>query len=165
MEADSKIKDQIATVIDHANNLELRLTLILRKVLRPVNSNYGHVLERALHNTVMPFGAKLLLVKSILDYWHWDDLQKKIGTIDDVLRIRNAFAHTSTAQRVLIVDEMNHSLIANEMIVESKKNSITLERIERSKAFERFEKAYKKSLQVLSDIESKIKSTIVQSAS
>ena len=159
MESDSKIKDQIATIIDQSNYLELRLSMILATVLRPVNSDYSHILEKALHNTIMPFGEKLLLVKSILDYWGSDDFQKKIGVLDDVLRMRNAFAHTSTAKRQLCVNKGNHTVIANEMIVESK-NGRKLERIERSKAFNRFQKAYKKSLQVLSDIENKIKKTI-----
>jgi len=161
MESDSKVQEQIALVIDQANHLEWRLSMLLSIVLRPVNSDYGHVLEKAMHNTVISFGSKLLLVRSILDYWSWDDLQKKVGAIDDVIRMRNAFAHTSTAKRQLHVDKRNHTVIANEMIVESK-NGRKLEVIERTKAFNRFKKAYKSSLQVLSEIENRIENEIPQ---
>lgn len=99
MDTDQKYLDQISTVIKKTNDLEIELEMILYTVLRPVTADYGHVLERAFHNTVISLGAKLNLIRAILDYWSWHDLQKKMGKLDDVIRIRNAFAHTSTARR------------------------------------------------------------------
>jgi len=165
METDPKFLDQIATVIEKTNYLEIKLEMILYTVLRPVSPDYGHVLERALHNTLISLGGKLHLIRAILDYWSWDDLQKKMGTLDDVTRIRNAFAHTSTARRQFRV-EMDRETgcqteISNQMIVESR-NGRKLERIERGKAFQRFNKAYTSSIDLVSEIETRVKKSIAQ---
>lgn len=60
------VYQQIATVVDKANYLEIRIGLLLRQCIRPVNREYGFLVETAFHNTVMPFGAKVLLLKRIL---------------------------------------------------------------------------------------------------
>lgn len=163
MEVDPKYLDQICIVIEKTNYLEMRLEMILHTVLCPVNPDYGHVLERALHNTVISLGGKLHLIRAILDYWSWDDLQKKMGTLDDVVRIRNAFAHTSTARRQFRL-EMDRGTgyqaeIRNQMIVESR-NGRRLERIEREEAFQRFNKAYNSSIDLVSEIEDRVKNSI-----
>jgi hypothetical protein len=156
-----EVNEHIATVIDQANYLEMRIGLLLFLCIRPVNKAYGFLVETALHNTVMSFGAKVLLLKRILDYWRWDDLQKRSGTFDDVLRMRNAFAHTPTARRQLVVDVSNGTVLGNEMIVETKEGR-RLESIERGSAFERFRKAYESSLELLEKIEERVKDTIAQ---
>lgn len=154
-------KEQVAAVVDDANNLEMRIGHLLSQCIRPVNSEYGFLVETALHNTVMSFGAKVLLVKRILDYWGWDDLQKHTGRFDDVLRMRNAFAHTPTARRQLLVHAADGTVLGSEMIIESKEGR-RLESIERGKAFHRFKKAYESSMELLEQIETRIKEGIAQ---
>ncbi|MEA3437882.1 MAG: hypothetical protein U9R43_15565 [Thermodesulfobacteriota bacterium] len=151
--------EHIAKVIDEANYLEMRIGHLLSHCIRPVNSEYGFLVDTALHNTVMSFGAKVLLLKRILDYWSWDDLQKHSGRFDDVLRMRNAFAHTPTARRQLVVDANDGTVIDNEMIVETKEGR-RLENIERGSAFARFRKAYNSSLELFEQIDARVKETI-----
>lgn len=155
------VYQQIATVVDKANYLEIRVGLLLRQCIRPVNSEYGFLIETAFHNTVISFGAKVLLLKRILDYWKWKDLQKHSSRFDDVLRIRNAFAHTCTAQGQLEVDTRDGTLLGDEMIIETKKGR-SLERIERNSAFISFNQAYELSLELLEQIEARVKETITQ---
>ena len=167
MDTEQKFLDQISSVVEKTNFLEIKLEMILYAVLRPATSDYGHVLEKALHNTVISLGGKLHLIRAILEYWSWNDLQKKMGTLDDVLRIRNAFAHTSVARRQFIV-ELNpqtgsQTKISNQMVVESK-NGRKLERIERGAAFQRFNKAYDSSIALISEIEARVKQSIAQQA-
>ena len=161
MEENLDVNEQIAIVVDEANYLEMRIGLLLSLCIRPVNRGYGFLVETAFHNTVMSFGAKVLLLKRILDYWNWDDLQKHSGRFDDVLRMRNAFAHTPTARRQLVVDAADGTVLGNEMIVETKEGR-RLESIERGSAFDRFRKAYKSSLDLLEQIEARVKETIAQ---
>jgi hypothetical protein len=161
MKENMEVDDHIAKVIDEANYLEMRVGLLLSQCIRPVNRQYGFLVETALHNTVISFGAKVLLIKRILDYWNWDDLQKHSGRFDDVLRMRNAFAHTPTARRQLVVDATDGTVLGNEMIVETKEGR-RLESIERRTAFARFRKAFKSSLELLEQIEIRIKDTIAQ---
>ena len=156
-----EVNEHIAIVIDEANYLEMRIGLLLSRSIRPVNKEYCFLVETALHNTVMSFGAKILLLKRILDYWSWDDLQKHSGRFDDVLRMRNAFAHTPTARRQLVVDVSDGTVLGNEMIVETKEGR-RLESIERGSAFDRFRKAYESSLALLEQIETRVKDTIAQ---
>ena len=161
MEENLEVNEHIAIVIDEANYLEMRIGILLSRCIRPVNKEYGFLVETALHNTVMSFGAKVLLLKRILDYWSWDDLQKHSGRFDDVLRMRNAFAHTATARRQLVVDVSDGTLLGNEMLVETKEGR-RLESIERGSAFERFRKAYDSALELLEQIEARVKDTIAQ---
>lgn len=162
MDKDIETKELIAKVVDDANFLEMRIGHLLSLCIRPINSQYGFLIETALHNTVMSFGAKVFLLKRILDYWRWDDLQKHSGRFDDVLRMRNAFAHTPTARRNLLIDENNGTVLGSEMIVETREGR-RLESIERGKAFERFTKAYESSLELLEQIDKRVRETIAQS--
>lgn len=141
--------------------LEMRIGHLFLHCIRPVNSEYGFLVETALNNTIISFGAKVFLLKRILDYWNWEDLQKHSGRFDDVLRIRNAFAHTPSARRQLKVDASDGTVLGNEMIVETKKGR-RLEGIERSSAFSQFMKAYNSSLELLEQIEERVKETIAQ---
>lgn len=165
MNNDEDILRQIATAVDQANKIEMRVSFLLSLCLRPATPDYGFLLETAMHNTILSFGAKTLLIKRIIDYWGWDDLQKKTGVFDDVLRMRNAFAHTPTTRRQLLVyhDEGTgqNTVVGNEMIVESKEGR-KLENIERSKAFDRFNKAHRSSIVLLTQIEKRIKQTLAQ---
>ena len=139
--------------------------LVLRKCIRPVTDDYGFLVETALHNSIISFGAKVLLIKWILDHWGWDDLQKQTGKFDDVLRMRNAFAHTPTARRQLLVkvDGNGNSgeVLGSQLVVESKEGK-RLENIERNQAFSRFRNAYDSSITLLEKIEARISKSIAK---
>jgi hypothetical protein len=161
MEENVDANEHIAKVVDEANYLKMRIGHLLSQCIRPVNREYGFLVETVLNNTVMSFGAKVFLLNRILDYWRWYDLQKHSGSFDDVLRMRNVFAHTPTARRQLVVDATDETVLCDEMIVETKEGR-RLESIERGSAFARFEKAYKSSIELLEQIEARVKKTVVQ---
>jgi hypothetical protein len=174
MEMNETVRNQIADVVEAANDLEMRIGHLLRLCMKPVSSDYGFLLETTLHNTILSFGAKVLLVKRILEYWGWDDLQKKCGRLDDVLRMRNAFAHTPTAHCALVAAPMEnpseladdgegpvYEIIGNQMMVEAKEGR-KLEMIDRDQAFERFKKAHKGACELVAEIKEKVKQTIAQ---
>jgi hypothetical protein len=161
MSTDNETIKQIAEVIDEANYLEMRMGLILSKCICPVTNDYGFLVETVIHNSIISFGAKVLLIKRILDYWGWSDLQKQTGKFDDVLRMRNAFAHTPTDRRVLLVNKDNGEVLGSQLIVESKEGR-RLENIERKEAFDRFKKAFNSSISLFEEIEAKILQTIAQ---
>jgi len=155
---------QVSWVIDKFNNLEMRVSMTLTKCLVPVNSEYGFLQELVFHNTILSFGAKVQLIERILDYWSWKDLRKQTGKFKELMKIRNAFAHTSTAKRQLLIyyppDDEFGTPFGSEFIVEKK--SASWKNVERSEAFNAFKELYEKCFDLLNEIHKKIEENLAQ---
>ena len=160
-EGKRKVADQIATVIDRTNYLEYLMSGILGKCLSPANPHYEYLLERVLHNSVTSFGAKVTVLMALLEKNRWKDLHKCAGIIHEVLRLRNAFAHTPTNLRrimSIIYPDGTSKVVSSQMIIESK-SSNTLKSITRAEGVIQFNHAYEKAKMVLEDIIRKIEET------
>lgn len=92
---------QIATVIDRTNQFEVQINLALSDCIVPASAEYGFLRETLFHNLCLGFGAKVRLLQRILDYWDWKDV--KLDSLHKLMQLRNAFAHTPTTKRVLLV--------------------------------------------------------------
>ena len=160
-EGKRRIADQIATVIDKTNYLELLITAIFEKCLLPANERYTFLLTRILHNSVTSFGAKVAVLMVMLEFEKWKDLQKRAAVLHEVLRFRNAFAHTPTNLRRVVTATWADNppeIISSQMIIESKVGN-TLKSITRAEGFSQFSAAYEKALKVLDDITNKVNAT------
>lgn len=156
---------QIADVIEHFNDLEMRIAMTLRKCLLPVTSDYGFLQELLFHNTILSFSAKVQLLERILDYWSWRDLKSHIGRFKELMKLRNAFAHTPTVKRELLVyfppDEEFAVPLGSHMVVE-KKTSTSWDNIPRDKAFKIYTELHQKCAELLIEIDGKITETVAQ---
>lgn len=116
-----------------------------------------------LHNTILSFGAKVQLVERILEYWAWQDLREHIGRFKELMKIRNAFAHTPTAKGELLVDfapdEEFGTPLGSKFVVE-KKTTTSWVNIERGKAFTVFKELHQKCSELLSEIDTKVEESI-----
>jgi hypothetical protein len=161
---EDEARKQIAEVIERFNGLELRIADVLSRCVTPVTSDYGFLRELIFHNTLLSFGAKVQLLDRILDYWSWDDL-KHTGMLKELMKLRNAFAHTPTAKQQLLVyfapDAEYGVPMGSEFIIE-KKTSTSWENVEREKAFSDFLTLYKKCQELVEQINNKVKESIAQ---
>jgi hypothetical protein len=57
--------EQIASVIDRTNQLEVQINLALSECIVPVSTEYGFVRETLFHNLCLGFGAKVRLLQRI----------------------------------------------------------------------------------------------------
>jgi len=167
MMTEDEARKQIAEVIERFNGLELRIADALRRCLTPTTSEYGFLRDLILHNTLLSFGAKVQLLDRILDYWSWDDLRKHTGRLKELTKLRNAFAHTSTAKRQLLVymppDGDFGSPMGSEFVVE-KKTPTSWENVERQEAFDAFLSLHEKCEDLVKQIDTKVEESIAQSA-
>jgi hypothetical protein len=162
---DEEALQQTAEVIEKTNDLEMRMALVLSKCLLPVTLDYGFLLELILHNTLVSFSAKVQLIERILDYWSWDDLKKKIGLFREIMKLRNAFAHTPLAKRQLLVhflpDSEYGNPIGSQYVVE-KRVSTSWENLEREETFRSFVGLHSKCIEIVKAIAERIEKTISQ---
>ncbi|MBE9572266.1 MAG: hypothetical protein IMF11_16690 [Proteobacteria bacterium] len=162
---EQRVLSQVSEVIDTFNNLEMQVSMTLAKCLVPVNSEYGFLQELVFHNTILSFGAKVQLIERILEYWSWKDLRKQTGKFKELMKIRNAFAHTPTAKRQLLIyyspDNEFGTPLGSEFVVE-KKSASSWENVERSEAFNAFKELYKKCFDILNEIYKKIEENLAQ---
>ena len=162
---ESEALEQIAQVVEKANDLEMRMGMVLSQCLLPATSDYGFLRELILHNTVVDFGRKIQLIERILDYWSWTDLKKRMGPFREIMKLRNAFAHTPLAQRQLLVyfppGAEYGTPMGSEFIVH-KKNPISWDNVERQEAFKSFLEVHQKCTQLVADISEEIRKTIAQ---
>lgn len=156
--------DQIAQVIEKANDLEMRMGMLLSQCILPATADYGFLQELILHNTVVEFGRKVQLIERILDYWTWTHLKKRMGPFKEIMKLRNAFAHTPLAQRQLLVHvspgEEVGTAVGSEFIVH-KKTPVAWENVERQEAFQSFLEAHGKCTQLVAVISEEVRKSIV----
>ena len=162
---EERVLSQVSEVIDIFNDLEMRISMTLAQSLVPANSEYGFLQELVFHNTIISFGAKVQLIERILDYWSWKDLRKQTGKFKELMKIRNAFAHTPTAKRQLLIyspsDNEFGTPIGSEFVVE-KKSASSWVIVERSEAFNAFNELYEKCSDLLNKIHKKIEENLAQ---
>lgn len=159
---EDEARKQIAEVIERFNGLELRIAAVLSSCITPATSDYGFLTELIFHNTLLSFGAKVQLLDRILDYWSWDNL-KHTGRLKELMKLRNAFAHTPTEKRQLLVyfapDAEYGEPMGSEFIIE-KKTPTSWENVEREKAFSDFLSLHDKCLKLVEQINDKVKESV-----
>lgn len=157
------ITDQIATVIDHTNQLEVQMNLALSQCIVPVSTEYGFLRETLFHNLCLGFGAKVRLLQRILDYWGWKEI--KLNAFHKLMDLRNAFAHTPTTKRVLLVgvdpETGEHHPLGSQMVVDRKHKTYWHE-VKRGEAFQDFLESHETCLTIVKEIAQRIKETIAQ---
>lgn len=111
---------------------------ILRVLFTP-REEYGFLKNVIFHNTCINFGLKVRLLTHIAETRKWNEI--KMGHFNDLIALRNAFAHTSTDKYQILVstDPETNKVVSFErqMLVERKLNN-SWESIDRDKAFSRF---------------------------
>ncbi len=159
----SDTTEQIASVIDLTNQLEVQINLALSECIVPVSGEYGFLRETLFHNLCLGFGAKVRLLQRILDYWNWKDT--KIDDFHKLMQLRNAFAHTPTTKRALIVvvdaETGEHHPQGSQLVVDRKYKTYWQE-MERNEAFHDFLETYQSCDTIVKNITRKIKKTIPQ---
>lgn len=159
----SETADQIATVIDLMNQLEVHINMALSQCLVPVSPEYGFLRETLFHNLCLGFGAKVRLLQRILDYWDWKDI--KLDKFHKLMGLRNAFAHTPTTKRVLLVgvdpDTGEHHALGSQLVVDRKYKTYWQE-VQRSEALQDFQAAYGGCIAIVEEIANRIEKTIAQ---
>ncbi len=155
--------EQIATVIDFTNQLEVKINLALSECIVPVSAEYGFLRETLFHNLCLGFGAKVRLLQRILDYWSWKKV--KLDNFHKLMQLRNAFAHTPTTKRVLLVDvdpeTGEHHALGSKLVVDQKYKTYWKE-VDRAEAFQDFLEIHKSCVTIVEDIARRIKETITQ---
>jgi hypothetical protein len=155
------IPDQIATVIDQTNQLEVQMNLALSQCIVPVSTEYGFLRETLFHNLCLGFGAKVRLLQRILDYWDWKDI--KLNAFHRLMDLRNAFAHTPTTKRVLMVnidpESGEYHPLGSQLVVDRKHKTYWQE-VERSEAFQDFIESYKVCCSIVEQISERIKESL-----
>lgn len=153
--------EQIATVIDLTNKYEIEINLVLSQCIVPVSSEYGFLCETLFHNLCLGFGCKVRLLRRIIEYWNWKD--EDMGSFYAVMELRNAFAHTSTSKRVLLIgfdpQTYERCALANEMVVDRKYKTYWKE-VERGQALTEYMQAHGEATKTLKRIAEKIALTI-----
>lgn len=162
---ESEALDQIAQVVEKANDLEMRMGLLLSQCLLPATSDYGFLQELILHNTVLDFGRKVQLIERILDFWNWTDLKKRLGPFKELMKLRNAFAHTPLTQRQLLVyfpPGAEYATPLGSEFVVHKKNPVSWDNVERQEAFKSFLEVHGRCVGIVAEISEEIRKTIVK---
>ena len=164
---EQQMVQQIAEVVEKFNDLEMHIGLTLSKCIAPATQDYGFLRELIFHNTIIGFAAKVQLLERILKYWSWSDLLKHTGRFKELMKLRNAFAHTPTAKRQLLVyfppDAEFGTPLGSESIIE-KKTPTSWENIERSEAFSAFIELHQKCADLLAKIDEKVKESLTESS-
>lgn len=158
------ISDQIAIVIDQTNQLEVHINFALSLCIVPVSTEYGFLRETLFHNLCLSFGAKVRLLQRILEYWDWKDI--KLNVFHKLMDLRNAFAHTPTTKRVLMVNidpESGEQQPLGSQLVVDRKHKTYWQEIERGKAFQDFIDAYKECYSIVEQISERIEKTLGES--
>jgi hypothetical protein len=92
-------------------------------------------------------------------------LKKRTGPLKEIMKIRNAFAHTSLAQRQLLVyfptGTEYGTPFGSEFIVH-KKNTVSWDNVERQEAFKSFLEVHGKCTALMAEISEEIRKTIAQ---
>lgn len=144
-----KSKEQIATVIDLTNQLEDTMEMIFGSLVTP-HEKYRFLRDAIFHNTCISFGMKVRLLKIIADTMKWKAIN--LGPFDDLLALRNAFAHTSTDKKqfTIFLDQSTNkpTKFAQEMVIE-KKHKNSWEPIDRDMAYDKFNELHKKCANTL----------------
>lgn len=159
-------EEQIAAVINMANQIELSMKLILGTCLSPTLPDFGFLRELILHNTVTSFSAKHKMLTQLCAYFGWKEEKKSLSDLHDLMRLRNAFAHTPTNSRMLEVLQEDEStpgiVIGNYMVIESVTTAGEVQRIKRSEAFESFKTIHGKIVTLLDTLRKKVEARIAQ---
>jgi putative restriction endonuclease len=157
----SDTTEQIASVIDLTNQLEVQINLALSECILPVSTEYGFLRETLFHNLCLGFGAKVRLLQRILDYWNWKET--KLDDFHKLMQLRNAFAHTPTTKRVLLVgvddETVEHHPLGSQLVVDRKYKTYWQE-VERGKAFQDFFDSNEACLSIVKEIAQRIKTTL-----
>ena len=155
--------EQIATVIDLTNQLEVKINLALSECIVPVSAEYGFLRETLFHNLCLGFGAKVRLLQRILDYWSWKET--KLDDFHKLMQLRNAFAHTPTTKRVLLVgvnpETGEHHPLESKLVVDWKYKTYWQE-VDRAEAFQDFLETNQSCVTTVEDIARRIRETITQ---
>jgi hypothetical protein len=155
--------EQIASVIDLTNQLEVQINLALSECIVPVSTEYGFLRETLFHNLCLGFGAKVRLLQRIIDYWNWKET--KLDDFHKLMQLRNAFAHTPTTKRVLLVsadpETGEHHPLASQLVVDRKYKTHWQE-MERAEAFQDFLAAHQSCDTIVKDLTRRIRETIAE---
>lgn len=139
------------------------MNLALSQCILPVSSEYGFLRETLFHNLCLGFGAKVRLLQRILDYWGWKEI--KLNGFHKLMGLRNAFAHTPTTKRVLLVgvdpETGEHRPLGSQLVVDRKHKTYWQE-IERGEAFRDFLDSHKACLTIIKQIAERINETITK---
>jgi hypothetical protein len=149
------MNEQIADVIDKTNRLEDTLSLILRTIVEP-HPKYHFLNAVLFHNTCVNFGLKVRLLKYVAEMREWKDL--KFVYLDELMSIRNAFAHTSTDSNQFLITRdkaKQQTTIEHQMIIEKKLRN-SWETLDRDKAYAMFCDIHDKCAQTLRSLMQKI---------
>ena len=150
---DQKTKDQLVAVIEATNILEEQAGAVVRKLCLPPpapdNSQLHILFHRLLHNTILSLGAKVTFIKGVvIDHFRWKDLKRKVGVLDEVLRLRNAFAHTPTSRKAVVSGPItvpgpagvrqSVGIVAEHLLVETRQHG-SVKYLLRDEAFKEFQ--------------------------
>jgi len=155
--------EQIASVIDLTNKLEVQINLVLSECIVSVSKEYGFLRETLFHNLCLGFGAKVRVLQRIIDYWNWKEI--KLDDFHKLMQLRNAFAHTPTTKRILIVsvdsETGEHHPLGSQLVVDRKYKTFWQE-MERGEAFQDFLAAHQSCDTIVKDLTRRIKETIAE---
>ncbi len=137
------------------------MNLALSQCIVPVSTEYGFLREILFHNLCLGFGAKVRLLQRILDYWGWKEI--KLNVFHKLMDLRNAFAHTPTTKRVLLVnvdpETGEHHPLGSQLVVDRKHKTYWQE-VERDQAFQDFLESHKVCCSIVEQISELIKETL-----
>jgi hypothetical protein len=142
-------KSDLIEVIDNAALIENYLDQIITEFYRPAPERFFSFQWILLNSSVMSLGAKIKVVLAIA---HEVDFDINIQPVQEVIRVRNAFAHHSTNAHPVFVVEKKSDEFSQYQELHLINASGKLKKLRRSEAFSAFKNAFEKSSLGLVDL-------------